>query len=80
MNKLTRDDIVLFLKIVVFIAIIIVAVKFFVKMLPLIILILIIVLLVDSFLKSEYLKQKRVERAERNSVKEAEIIEEKEKK
>lgn len=80
MNKLTREDIVLFLKIVVFIALIIISIKFFIKLLPLIILILIIILLVDSFLKSDYLKQKRMERAEKNSVKEAEIIDEREKK
>jgi len=78
-NKLTRDDIVLFLKIAISIALIIVAIKFFINMLPLIILLLIIVLLVDSFMKSDYMKEKRKEKAEKNKVMDAEIIEEKQK-
>ena len=79
MNKLTRDDLLLFLKIAVAIALLIVAVKFFINMLPLIIVLLIIILLVDSFMKSDYMKKKKKEKTERNRIKDAEIIEEKEK-
>lgn len=79
MNKLTREDIILFLKIAISIALIIVAVKFFINILPLIILLLIIILLVDSFMKSDYMKAKRKEKAEQNRIREAEIIAEREK-
>ncbi len=79
MNKLTREDIILFLKIAISIALIVIAVKFFINMLPLIILLLIIILLVDSFMKSDYMKEKRKEKAERNRIRDAEIIEERDK-
>lgn len=76
MNKLTREDIIMFLKIAIFIALIIIAIKFFINILPLIILLLIIVLLVDSFMKSDYMKAKKKEKLEKNRIKDAEIIDE----
>ena len=70
MKKLTRDDLILALKIVLGLALIIIAFKFFIKLLPVIILLLLILLVYDSF-KNNFKKEKK------DGVKEAEIISEK---
>ena len=74
-NKLTRDDIIMLLKIVIGIALIVVAIKFFIKLLPLIIIVLIALLVYDYIKKNKgdlVLKKKKDD-----GIVDAEIIKEK---
>lgn len=75
MNKFTREDIVNLLKLVIGIALIIIAIRFFINMLPLIIIILIIMLVYDSLKKKGNLPWQK--KKEKDGIVEAEIIKEK---
>ena len=74
MNKFTREDIMTLLKLAIGIALIIIAIKFFIKLLPLIIVGLILILVYDSLKKNGFFEKKK---KEKNEVVEAEIIKEK---
>ena len=74
MSKFTRDDIVTLLTLVIGIALIVVAIKFFVKLLPLIIIALILLLVYDSLKKNGFFTKKT---KDQNEIVEAEIIKEK---
>ena len=71
-----REDIKLFLGLAICIALIILAVKFFIKMLPLIIIALIGLLIYDSF-KRKNNNGNQVAKRKEKDIKEAEIIKEK---
>ena len=75
MNKLTREDIINLLKLVIAIALIIVAIRFFINILPFIIVILVIMLVYDSLKKNDNLPWKK--KKEKDGIVEAEIIKEK---
>ena len=75
MNKFTREDIVNLLKLAIAIALIIIAIRFFINMLPLIIIILIIMLVYDSLKKKGNLPWQK--KKEKDGIVEAEIIKEK---
>ena len=74
--KMKREDIKLLLELAIGIALIIIAVKFFIKLLPLIIVALIVLLVYDSYQrrKGEPLAKKDTKE---KGVKEAEIVQEK---
>lgn len=74
MNKLTREDLLLFLKIAIVIAILIVAIKLFINFLPIIIILLIILIVLDSLKKNNKLNLTKKKKG--NDIKEAEIISE----
>ena len=74
MSKFTRDDIVTLLAIVIGIALIVMAIKFFIALLPLIIVVLILFLVYDSLKKNGFFKKNK---KNKNDVVEAEIIKEK---
>lgn len=67
---MTREEVIKMLKIAVSIALIVLAIKFFVKFLPYIILLLVLILLYDSY------KHRRIKK-KNNDIKEAIVIEEK---
>lgn len=69
-----REDIKLYLELAIGILLIILAVKFFIKLLPLIIVVLIGLLVYDSYKKSQ---NKPIVKKKEKDVKEAEIIKEK---
>ena len=75
MNKFTREDIINLLKLVIAIALIIVAIRFFINILPFIIVILVIMLVYDSLKKNDNLPWKK--KKEKDGIVEAEIIKEK---
>ena len=69
-----REDIKLYLEIAIGIFLIILAVKFFIKLLPLIIIVLIGLLIYDSYQRQ---KKNPVKKSKEKKIKEAEIIKEK---
>ncbi len=69
-----REDIKLYLCLAIFVLLAIVAIKFFIKLLPLIILALVGLLVYDSYKKSQ---GKPVAKKKDNDIKEAKIIKEK---
>ncbi len=75
MNKFTREDVITLLKMVIFIALIIVAIKFFIKLLPLIIVVLIGVLVYDSLKKNGFFTKNK--KNNEDGIVEAKIIKEK---
>ena len=75
MKKLTRDDILTLLKLVIIIALIIVAVRFFIAILPILILVLVCMLVYDSLKKNGNLPWKK--KKKKDGIVEAEIISEK---
>lgn len=75
MNKFTREDIVSLLKLVIGIALIIIAIRFFINMLPFIIVALLIMLVYDSLKKKGNLPWQN--KKEKDGIVEAEIIKEK---
>ena len=74
MIKLKREDIKLYLVLAIFIMLAIIAIKFFIKLLPLIIVGLITLLVYDSYKKQA---GKPVTKKKDKGIKEAEIIKEK---
>ena len=79
MIKLSREDIKYLLKVVIFVALIVLAIRFFIYILPLIILALVIMLLYDFYerKKKESNIKKADEKDRKNKVMDAEIINEK---
>ncbi len=75
MNKLNREDIVTLLKITIAIALLIIAIKFFLNYLPIIIIVLLLMLVYDSLKKNDNLPWKK--KNNKDNVVEAEIIKEK---
>lgn len=75
MNKFTRDDVITILKMVIFLALIIVAIRFFINLLPFIIVALIIMLIYDSLKKNGFFTKNKKNIEEK--IVEAEIISEK---
>jgi hypothetical protein len=69
-----REDIKLYLELAIGLLLIIIAIKFFIKLLPLIIVLLIGLLIYDSYKKQ---KKNPVTKSKNKDVKEAEIIKEK---
>ena len=67
-----REDIIYLLKVAIFIALFVVAIRFFIYLLPVIILALIGMLIYDSYKKSGGFKKEK-----KNNIVEAEIIREK---
>ena len=76
MNKLNREDLLLFLKIAIIVALLVVAIRFFINFLPYIIIILIILIIYDSLKKNGSLT-KRKEKNKDSNIVDAEIINEK---
>ena len=75
MNKLTKEDILVLLKIAIGVALIVVAIRFFINFLPLIIILLIILLIYDSVKRKKNNIVKKED--EKRDIKEAQIISEK---
>ncbi len=75
MSKLTRDDILTLLKLVIIIALIVVAFRFFIAILPILIVVLVCMLVYDSLKKKGNLPWKK--KKNKDGVVEAEIISEK---
>lgn len=75
MNKFTREDIVNLLKLVIMVALIIIAIRFFIAILPLLIIILIGMLIYDSLKKKGILPWQK--KKNKDGIVEAEIIKEK---
>ncbi len=75
MNKFTREDIVNLLALVIIIALIILAIKFFIAILPLLIVILVCMLVYDSLRRKGILPWQK--KKNKDGVVEAEIIKEK---
>ena len=74
MNKFTREDILILLKLMIFIALIIIAIKFFIKLLPIIIVLLIAMIIYDSIKRNKNIVKK--ENHNDDGIVEAEIIKE----
>ena len=74
MKKFTRDDIITLLTIVIGIALIVIAVKFVIALLPLAIVVLVLMLVYDSLKKKGFFDKKK---NGKNEVVDAEIIKEK---
>ena len=74
MNKFTREDILILLKLMIFIALIIIAIKFFIKLLPIIIVLLIAMIIYDSVKRNKNIVKK--ENHNDDGIVEAEIIKE----
>ncbi len=71
--KLNREDIKYLLKVVIFIALFVVAIRFFIYLLPFIIIALLVMLAYDSYKRNNGFPWKKKD----NGIKEAEIIKEK---
>jgi hypothetical protein len=69
-----REDIKLYLELAIFVLLIILAIKFFIKLLPLIIVVLICLLIYDSYKRQN---KNPVTKKKNKDIKEAEIIKEK---
>lgn len=76
-DEMNRDDIKYLLKVVIFVALIVIAIRFFIYLLPFIIIALLVMLVYDSYKRNNGFSWKKSEDKKDKKIKEAEVIKEK---